>query len=254
MSIPRIIHYCNFGQGSDEKTLNRMLDSVKKHCPDFKVVVWNEENFDINSINFTKDAAKNNKWAFVSDVCRLYALKTMGGIYLDTDVEVIRSLDSLLQHKVVLGFESKERICTAVIGSEPENEFISELLKVYDNLEFNMTPNVEMITDKLISMGLKTNNSMQEINGITILPQEYLSPKDYETTLVNVTAKTLTIHYYVSSWKTPEENMRDTLFFKYLGIMPKKLAWNLANYQAVMKHRGIIQGHKDMIKVLKKKT
>ena len=254
MSIPRIIHYCDFGYGSDKETLNRMLNSVKKHCPDYEVILWNEENFDININRFTKEAAINKKWAFVSDVCRLYALKTMGGIYLDTDVEIIRPLDSLLEYEAVFGFESKDRICTAIIGSEKDNTFISELLSYYDDIDFDMTPNVEMVTRKLVDNGLKFNNTKQIVNGITILPQEYLSPKDYETSLVNVTDKTLAIHYYVSSWKTPEENMRDTLFFKYLGFMPRKLAWNLANYRAVMKHRGIIQGHKDMMKVLRKKA
>jgi len=253
MSIPRIIHYCNFGKGTDSDTVNRMLNSIKEYCPDYEVILWNEQNFDISYNQFTEEAAHMNKWAFVSDVCRLYALKTYGGIYLDTDVVLCKSFDALLDNNAFFGFESKDRICTAVIGACPENSFINEILCFYEALEFNTTPNVTYITEKLISKGLKPDNTSQIIDGITILPQEYLSPKNFETSSIEITDNTYTVHYFESSWKSSEEKMRDKLFFRYKKLLPERLSWNLASYFAVMRFRGVVQGHKDMFKLLRKK-
>lgn len=253
MSIPRIIHYCNFGPGSDAKSLDRLQKSISQHCHDYEIIVWNETNFDINYNQFTKQASLEEKWAFVSDVCRLYALYKYGGIYLDTDVEIIRSLDSLLDNRLAFGFESKNRICTAVIASEPSNMFIGELLDIYNKLEFSLTPNVELVTNKLVEHGLKLNNKKQTIDDITILPQDYLSPKNYYSGNIFITSNTLTIHNYLSSWKSKEEITRDSLFFRYKKVMPEKFAWHLASYLAALKHRGVIRSHKDILRFLKRK-
>lgn len=251
MSIPRIIHYCNFSGGTDPDILNRLLTSLLKFCPDYHVVVWDENNFDINYNAFTAQAAASGRLAFVSDVCRLYALYTMGGIYLDTDVEVLRPLDRLLENQVFFGFESTDRICTAVIGSVAGSDTIRELLSSYDKREFSLETNVKIVTDFLCERGLSRDNSSQQLGEITILEQEYLSPIDYATSKTHITPNSYTVHYFNSSWKTDEERMRDKIFFRLTSYkIPEYFAYNIANYFAVMKCRGIIKGHRDMFRVL----
>lgn len=249
--IPKIIHYCSFG-GSftiDEA----IFSSWKKYCPDYEIICWNEDNFDINSYNYVMEAYVNKKYSFVSDVARLYALKTFGGIYLDTDVELVKNLDEFLNHDLFMGYESDSTIGTALIGSSKGNRIISELLSGYDNLKFvnedgsfDLTTNVTRITEFI-------NNRENLKDEIRIYPQEYFSPIDYETGRMNRTENTYAVHYFNSSWKSDEEKMRDSLFFKYKRHIPEKLAWNLASYISVMKYRGFIQGHRDMFKLLRRK-
>lgn len=129
--IPKIIHYCWFGGKEKPDEVKRLIGTWKKHCQGYVIKEWNESNFDINQYVYCWDAYQHKKWAFVSDVARLWALYHEGGIYMDTDVEVLRPLDDLLKHKAFLGFEGTQWIATNIMGTEPGNELIGRFLDSY---------------------------------------------------------------------------------------------------------------------------
>ena len=151
--IPKIIHYCWFGRNDKSPLAEKCIDSWEKYCHDYEIKEWNEDNFDINCCQFVKEAYATKKWAFVADYARLYILKEYGGIYMDTDVEVIRPLDDFLVNFAFAGIEHESNISTALIGSEANNPWITYLLTYYDNRRFirlhgkcDTTTNVEIIT------------------------------------------------------------------------------------------------------------
>ena len=151
--IPKIIHYCWFGKGEKSTQVKKCIESWNRILIDYQIIEWNEENFDVGVNAYTKQAYENKKYAFVSDVARLYALLNYGGIYLDTDVEVYRSFDEILEHRCVFGFEYKNWIATSFLAAEKDHPLIQEFFKQYENISFglnktnfNMETNVEKIT------------------------------------------------------------------------------------------------------------
>ncbi len=206
--IPKIIHYCWFGGGEKPKSVIKMINSWEKYCLNFEIKEWNESNFDININQYCKEAYQCGKWAFVSDIARLFALYSEGGIYMDTDVEVIKPLDELLENNVFFGFEGTEWIGTNIIGSEKDNPFVNEFLNIYNNEKFvnndntlNTTTNVERLTDLLQNRyGVKLNGSEQIVKGIHIYPTDYFCPYDYINGTLNKTSNTYSIHWYSQSW------------------------------------------------------
>lgn len=205
--IPKIIHYCWFGGNEKPKSVIKMINSWKKHCPDYEIKEWNESNFDININQYCKEAYQSGKWAFVSDVARLYALYTEGGIYLDTDVEVVKSLDSLLNNDTFMGFEGTQLVATSCIGASKKHPFIDLFLNSYServfiqNNKLDTLPNVEVLTQLLIEQyGLKLNGDCQKLDTIKIYSKEYFSPYDYINGKLNKTDNTYTIHWFSQSW------------------------------------------------------
>lgn len=206
--IPKIIHYCWFGGKEKPESVQRMLRTWRKHCPDYQLKEWNETNFDIHINRYCEEAYARRKWAFVSDVARLWALYHEGGIYMDTDVEVLRPLDELLKHKAFLGFEGTQWIATNIMGAEPNNGLIGEFLASYDARAFvkadgslNQTTNVEEWTRLLTqSQGLVLNGKKQQVHDFTVYPSEYFTPYDYLTGKVIRTSQTYTIHWFDQSW------------------------------------------------------
>lgn len=207
--IPKIIHYCWFGRGEKSKTIKKCMKSWKKKCADYEIIEWNEDSFDINSHPFCKAAYEDQNWAFVSDYVRLYALRHYGGIYLDTDVEVTKSLDKFLNHAVFMGFEDGKNVANGLIfGSEKNHPLLKVLMDDYDRLvylpddiNFRMTnTNTERTTKILIGKGLKQNNQLQSFEGITIYPKEYFCPLDINTLLLHKTRETHSIHWYEGAW------------------------------------------------------
>lgn len=212
--IPKIIHYVWFGSKKKKRLIRRCMRSWAKACPDYKIVLWDERNFDVNRYEFTREAYERKSWAFLSDFIRVYALKEYGGIYLDTDVEIIKSLDSLLVNKAFVGFEDNEKIGTAIIGSEAQNPIFDNLFKLYKTKHFinsngasDLTPNVHLFTDELSQHGLKIDNSFQKLNDITIFPKDYFYPKNYITSKINLTDNTVCIHHYLGSWCTTKSKI-----------------------------------------------
>lgn len=217
-NIPKIIHYCWFGKNEKPDLANRCIESWKKYCGDYELREWNEDNFDINSNLYVKQAFDNKKFAFVTDYVRLYALYTQGGIYMDTDVEVLKPLDKFLTCHAFSSFENNNMIPTGIIGAEKGNVWIKDLLDEYTDLtfidkngNFDLTTNVSRIT-KLThdKYGLQLTSSYQKLkNGVVSLyPFDYFCPKDWETGKINLTSNSYTIHHFSGSWHTPKEKKK----------------------------------------------
>lgn len=207
--IPKIIHYCWFGKNPLDDMAKKCMESWRKFCPDYEIKEWNEENFDINSNRYVKEAYEAKKWAFVSDYVRLYALKNFGGIYMDTDVELLKNLDEFLQLSAFTGFEQTESMFTALVGCEKNSEIFSHLLSYYDGRSFflpngqmDLTTNTVIVTNMLQNKyNLLPNNQYQEIPGVVALfPKDYFCPKSYETGEIHLTENTVCIHHFNSSW------------------------------------------------------
>lgn len=211
--IPKIIHYCWFGKKDKPDIVNHCINSWKKVLDDYEIIEWNEDNFDININQYVREAYENKKFAFVSDYVRVYALYNMGGIYMDTDVEVIKSLDTFLNEDSFWGFEEKNYIATSTIGSKKRNKVIKMFLDFYQDKSFNEISeeleaytNVQIITNIFRNLGFEMNGKKQTIDSIgTIYPQEYFSPYDYINCYDKRTYKTYTIHYFYKSWLSKKD-------------------------------------------------
>ena len=208
--IPKIIHYCWFGGNPLPPKAKECIRSWKKYCPDYEIIEWNESNFDVNSYVYTKQAYDNKKWAFVTDVVRLHALCNYGGIYMDTDVEVIKPLDQFLNHRAFSGFEDATNIPTGIMAAEKGHPLFVELLADYESRPFivdgqpDLTTNVETISNLLLPHGFVPNNTYQEVSGLALYPYDYFCPRDIHTMKLLVTENTYTIHHFAGSW-LPEE-------------------------------------------------
>lgn len=175
---------------------------------------WNEDTFDIQCCPFVKEAYAVQKWTFILDYAQLFILNKYGGIYMDTDMEVIRPLDRFLFHKAFSSFENNTHISTGIIGAEASNPWIAYLLIYYDTRHFIMrngrcdtTTNVKIITKMTKDIcHFNTNNTYQELsNNVVLYPKEYFSPKDYETGQIHCTDNTYAIHNFNGSWKIPSQ-------------------------------------------------
>mgnify|MGYP002515726071 CR=1 FL=1 len=207
--IPKKIHYCWFGRGKMPELAMKCIASWKKYLPEYEIKEWNEDNFDLDLYPYVREAYDNRKFAFVTDVVRLYALYHEGGIYMDTDVEVLKPLDSLLVYDAVSGFESPTQIPTGLMACREGHPFFKELLDEYDGLHFkredgslDMTTNVTRITNACLKYGFIPNNKLQIVNGFVFLPKDYLCPINHDGHTLCLTENTLCIHHFAGSWVT----------------------------------------------------
>lgn len=207
--IPKVIHYCWFGRGQMPKLALKCIESWKKYCPDYEIKEWNEDNFDLDLYPYVREAYDARKFAFVTDVVRLYALYHEGGIYMDTDVEVIKPLDSLLAYDAVSGFESDTQIPTGLMASRDGHPLFKELLDEYNGIHFvrpngtlDTTTNVIRISNTCRKYGLRLDNTLQTVRGFTLLPKDYLCPIEHEGHKLHLTENTLCIHHFAGSWVT----------------------------------------------------
>ena len=205
--IPKIIHYCWFGGKPKPQKVLEYIETWKKFLPDFQIKEWNESNFDVNMMPYTREAYYAKKYAFVSDVARLYALVHEGGIYFDTDIRVVKRFsDELLESHGFLGFEHDVYITTGVMACEPFNNILVKFLKKYTTrhffrgLKYDTITNVMFLTSFLKSRGLKCNNKYQMFEGLIILPQVYLCANDFLRKKVFATEDTYVIHEFSYSW------------------------------------------------------
>lgn len=258
--IPKIIHYVWFGGNPLPELAQKCIASWKKYCPDYKIIEWNEKNFDINCCAYAKEAYEAKKWAFVSDVARLYALVNYGGIYMDTDVEVLKPLDNLLQYEAVSGFESDKDIPTGLMAACKGQKLFVELLNEYNSIHFkridgslDLTTNVTRITNTCLKYGFVPNNRKQTVNGFTLLPKDYLCPKDHDTKQITITNNTLVIHHFDGSWRTEDMIYQVDLEKKLRKILPNKISGYLAKYLSVIKYHGFIQANKELFGWFKRK-
>lgn len=209
MSIPKIIHYCWFGRGKKPADILYYIDTWKKYLPDYQIIEWNEDNFSIeNSNQYVKEAYNCKKWAFVSDYVRLYALNLYGGIYFDTDVEVFKTFNPLLNCCCFLGFESKDYLSTAVMGAKKKFPIIQCFMNEYDSRSFILndgkmdveTTNVVTLTKMMLKLGLKPNGKRQNVEDVTVYPQSYFSANDFINIFNRYSKTSYAFHHYNASW------------------------------------------------------
>lgn len=213
MSIPKILHYCWFGGKPKPPLAEKCIRSWRKFCPDFEIREWNESNFDLEQVPaYVRQAYEADRWAFVSDYVRLRALTEVGGVYLDTDVEIVRPLDPFLKHEAFAGFEHLERVQTGVLACRKGFPLFQEFLAYYDTAVFrrpdgsmDTTTNVEILTGICRKKGLVFNDTFQVVDGLAVYPREVFCPVDYDTMKLKKTRKTVTIHWFSGSWQTQED-------------------------------------------------
>ena len=260
--IPKKIHYCWFGGNPLPELALKCIESWKKYCPDYEITEWNESNYDIDSAPlYVRQAYEAKKWGFVPDYIRLELIYKYGGIYLDTDVEIIKSLDSLLEYKGFAGFEDKNHIALGLgFGAEKENRIIRSLMETYLNNPFlktdgspDLTPSPVLNTDVLIALGVEPNGKKQDIDGFVFLSSDYLCPKDNITGKISLSDNTYSIHHYDASWLDDE-----MLYIKKIRLMlakhlPGKVAHILSYVIGFTKTRGLLKMPKGLFEFIRNK-
>ena len=217
--IPRKIHYCWFGRKPLPESALKCIESWKKYLPDYEIVEWNEDNFDVSSVQYIKQAYETGKYAFVSDYARFWVLYNFGGLYFDTDVEVIRPMDDIIAEGPFMGCELSLSDAVNVapglgIGAVPGMEIFRELLKLYEGMSFfnpdgtlNKTTVVKITTDLLERDGFVPEDKMQRCYGLNIYPVEYFCPLHYRTGKCTITGNTRTIHHYAATWHDSKDRL-----------------------------------------------
>jgi hypothetical protein len=222
--IPKIIHYCWFGKGALPPLATRCINSWKMHLPDYELKLWNEECFDINTVPYVKEAYQARKYAFVTDYVRLYAIYNFGGIYMDTDVEILKSLDDLLFLPGFSGFESEKEVPTGIMACEKNNNWAKEQLNYYEGIHFlkadgtpDFTTNVQIISGKMAANGFTLKNSYQVyMECMHIFPKDYFCPKS-RSGIITLTDNTYCIHHFSASWESWNLKLKRYFFQKILG-------------------------------------
>lgn len=208
MRIPKRIHYCWFSGNPIPEKLRTCLDSWKEFCPDYEIIRWDESNYDIDKNRYMREAYDRKKWGFVPDIARLDLLYRFGGIYLDTDVELIRNLDELLYQDAFTGVENWGNInFGGGSGAVAGHAVIKEILDARWNEPFiyeDGTPNLQTCgiyeTRPLVKRGMRIDNSLQKIDGLTIYPSDVFHPFDYMSGKLEITENTFSIHYFNGGW------------------------------------------------------
>jgi len=225
MSIPKVIHYCWFGKGKMPKLATKCIASWQKYCPDYRIVCWNEDNFDVNSNKYAKEAYQAGKWAFVSDYVRLKVLYDEGGIYMDTDVELLKPLDDIIEKHGYMAFDENDVVCTGLgFACEKGNKIVERFLEDYSDISFlrpdgtyDMTPCPIRNTEALKQLGMDLNDQNQIFMGIKFYPEEYFCPMNYSTGKIKKTKNTYSIHHYCASW-TSATSRRTTFLKRLIGV------------------------------------
>lgn len=236
--IPKIVHYCWFGKAPFPEKVEYCLRSWEKVLPDFECKLWNEENFDLNSVPFVRDAYEAKKYAFVSDYVRVFALAKEGGFYLDTDIEVVKSLNSLTNNEVVLGTDDQGAL-TAFMASVPNHPFFRKVLESYEKRNFhlpdgsmNLEVNNLLLQEVLREYGFELRNERQVLDqGIEVFPDDYFHAKSLVSGNLNKTANTYTIHWHTLLWVSSKTKLiralRLHVFVPVLGENNYQRAVNL---------------------------
>lgn len=210
--IPKIIHFIWLGDKNYTELVEKCIASWEKKLPDYKLMKWDDSNIDIKDCIYATEAYEEKKYAFVSDYVRLKVLYEYGGIYLDTDVEVLKKFDDLLNNDAFAGFENNYALETCIIGSKKGNLIIRDFLEYYksksfirQNGEMDLTPNTIPFTQICVNHGLKIDGNVQVLDNIKIYSKEYFSPYSRAEEKISITEKTYSIHYFSGSWITEEK-------------------------------------------------
>ncbi|WP_338934867.1 glycosyltransferase family 32 protein [Lactobacillus helveticus] len=213
--IPKVIHYFWFGNNPEPQIVKKCILSWKKYCPDYEIKRWDETNFNVKECAYTNEAYDAKKWAYVSDYARFKVLYTYGGVYLDTDVELIKPIDSIIKNGPFFALETEkyDSVNPGIgMATFANNPFCKKIIQNYDNSHFLnkdglpiLTPVGKRVASFLKEDGLKPMNGVQKVDGITIYPKDYFCPLNYFTGEKKITSNTVAIHHYVASWKDKKE-------------------------------------------------
>lgn len=239
--IPKIIHYCWFGGKPIPTEYKKYIESWKKHLPDYEIREWNEMNYDVKCIPFSEEAYKACKFAYVSDYARLKILYENGGIYFDTDVELIRSIDDIVREGPFLAFEkhihgvNEDKMLVNVglgFACEKGNSIIKEIMDYYENNHFvqpdgsvKQIPIVYITTEVLKKYGLVVSDKPLKVGNFTIYPWDYFCPLEYLSSKIELTKNTRTIHHYTATWMswTDKLKMKKGYLCKRIKLLLNKL-------------------------------
>lgn len=233
--IPKIIHYCWFGRNPLPKSAIKCIESWRKFFPDYEIKEWNEDNFDVNSIPYTAEAYQARKYAFVSDYARFWILYHYGGIYFDTDVEVIKPMDDIIEKGPFMGIEvecNQQQLHPMVapglgIAVEAGHIVYKKMIDYYSSVHFmgengmlNHETVVPRTTRVLVEMGLQPHNDLQQVAGIWIYPMDFFNPLESLTGRLNKTDRTRSIHWYMASWQGTSSfhKLLSRLSHRYFGL------------------------------------
>lgn len=236
--IPKVIHYCWFGRNPLPELALKCIASWKKYLPGYEIKEWNEDNFDINLVPYTQEAYEAKKYAFVSDYARFWILYHYGGLYFDTDVEIIKPIDDVIEKGPFMGREREatdeySSVAPGLgLGVTPGLGLYKDLLNKYATIRFlnpdgsfNQTTVVKYTSDLLIEYGLKNEPGIQQCAGIWIYPKEYFCPKSFINNRMDITSNTRSIHHYTASWATPFDRLKHFI----QRVLGRKISAIIAN-------------------------
>ena len=218
--IPRVLHYIWVGGNPKPESVKEYISSWEKHCPGYEIIEWNESNFNVKSNRYAREAYAAKKWAFVTDYMRLDIIDRFGGIYVDSDVEILKSFDKFLKHPAFSSFEagdpSQIYLPTGMMAGERGGKWIKYLKTYYsrgrsfyaENGEIDKTTNTTVITRMTLSKyGIKMNNKLQNFDDFTMYPSDYFCPKSWSTRKISLTKNSHAIHHFAGSWVAPEDKI-----------------------------------------------
>ena len=215
--IPKIIHYCWFGGNEKPTLIKRCIESWKKICPDYEIKEWNESNFDVCCNAYVKKAYEMKKWAFVADYARFYVLYNYGGVYLDTDVQLVNNIDELRLKGKFAGFGNDEIVATGLILATEKNDWLcKKVMDSYIGEDFVWDDPSKIlaigrrVTRILMDSGLKPNGQMQTVRDYTIYPKYFFNPTDGDIR-GKVDERAYSIHHYAATWFSPKDKFKNTL-------------------------------------------
>ncbi len=260
--IPKIIHYCWFGRNPLPELAIKCIESWKKFLPDYEIKEWNEDNYDVHKILYISQAYDAKKYAFVSDYARFDILYQYGGIYFDTDVEVIKDLTPIIKQGAFLGMENVGLIATGLgIGSPASTEIFKEIMDSYKEDSFllpdysmNLKTVVIRVSDIFKKYGFTDDDAIQNIKGFRIYPAEYFCPKNPQDKTLRITENSYTIHHFDGSWISLEEKKRTNFrkkVEKAIGKNPLskiiRAIYNMFSYLREGGVQGLIKHYKALL-------
>lgn len=237
--IPKIIHYCWFGYGEKPEIVLKCIESWKKYMPGYNIVEWNEKNFDYSKCTYAQQAYETKKWAFVSDYARFDILRQYGGIYFDTDVELIKSIPAdILNKSAFTCMEPSGKVSPGLIfGSEADTLFLNEMVNLYHNTSFldnNGKPICKtvnlFVTEKLIQYGYVEKDIYQEVNSLVIYPSSIFCGFDLDIMEPNISENTISVHHYSGTWMDKSLKRKiQKILKKIFGIEGYKMTLKIIN-------------------------
>ena len=258
--IPKVIHYCWFGGNPLSELAQKCIASWKKYCPDYEIVEWNESNYDISACKYMSEAFEAKRWAFVSDYARFDILYKHGGLYFDTDVELIAPIDDIVEHGPFMGIEKRKKCFINPglgLGAVAGMEIYRKILDLYNERSiyapdgsFDLANVVTITTNIFNEYGFKDNTEkVQYTCGVYVYPWEYFCPKDPFTCDINITNNSRAIHHYDASWKSDTEKKVMSFAVKHKKFIPI----NIGKFIALIRYGGISMALKKFVDFFKSK-